>query len=390
MYRIWLVILFCLSLALSSHNFLISAQPTPNILKPHVSSEKVITKSESAVTDANSQLIPNHPRGDVRLVVVSDLNGAYGSTDYDPEIDQAIKLIPLWQPDLVICGGDMIAGQKQSLSVEQIRAMWAAFDQHIAEPLRNAQIPFGFTIGNHDASGAIAADGTFSFAKERNLATEYWRNPQHHPGVKFVDYYEFPFYYTFATKDIFFVVWDGSSHRIPPDKLAWVEQVLASPASKQAKMRIMLGHLPLYAVAEGRNQPGEVMANAEQLRAMLERYQVHTYISGHHHAYYPAHRGSLQLLHTGNLGAGSRVLIDSKLPPRKTLTVIDINFKTPELTTYTTYEMPTLKLIKDQQLPSILVGHNGFVLRRDIEWQDLTTDEKNLCQNRLGTKLCQP
>ena len=184
------------------------------------------------------------------------------------------------------------------------------------------------------------------------------------------------------------MVWDGSASQIPQEKLAWVEKTLASPQAQQAKMRILLGHLPLYGVAVGRNKPGEVMNNGEDLRAMLEKYHVHTYISGHQHAYYPGHRGKLQLLHLGILGSGPRALIDSQLPPRKTITVIDINFDSAELSNYTTYDMQTLELIGYQELPRFLAGHNGMVLRRDIEVEDLTSLEKASCKRSLGTKLC--
>jgi hypothetical protein len=330
----------------------------------------------------------NPPRGDVRLLVISDLNSAYGSTDYDPEVDKGIALAPFWRPDIVICGGDMVAGQKSTLSDENIRAMWAAFDDHIAAPLRRAKLPFGFTIGNHDASGALGVKGNFLFQRERNLATEYWQDSAHDPGVQFVDRFEFPFYYTFEYKDIFFLVWDGSSNNIPKEKLDWVEKTLASPKAQSAKMRIVVSHLPLYGVAVGRNKPAEVMANADQLRAMLERYNVHTYISGHQHAYYPGHRGKLQLLHMGILGSGPRPLIDSRTPPWKALTVLDINFNSPELTTYTTYDIQTLKVVQYEQVPRFLAGHNGVVLRRDVEWNELTAKEKSFCINRLGNKLC--
>ena len=69
-------------------------------------------------------------------------------------------MIPFWQPDLVLCSGDMIAGQKPSLTPTQIRAMWQSFDRNIAQPIRNLNIPFGFTIGNHDGSGAVAFEQT--------------------------------------------------------------------------------------------------------------------------------------------------------------------------------------------------------------------------------------
>ncbi|WP_035985691.1 metallophosphoesterase family protein [Leptolyngbya sp. KIOST-1] len=328
------------------------------------------------------------PRKDVRLVAISDLNSAYGSTDYDPEVDKAIALLPFWQPDLVVCGGDMVAGQKASLTPEQIRAMWQAFDDRVAAPLRAQNLPFGFTVGNHDASGARGPNNTFLFQQERDLATVYWRAPEHSPGVNFIDRSDFPFYYTFEQQGIFFMAWDGSTSQIPADKLAWVEQALASDAAQQAKARILISHLPLYGVAVGRDRPGEVMANPEQLRAMLERYRVHTYISGHHHAYYPGHRGQLQLLHTGILGSGPRPLIDSNRPPWKGLTVIDIDFSDPDLTTYTTYDIQTLRTVEYDELPRFLAGHNGVVLRRDIAYDDLAPDEKSFCEQRLGKALC--
>ncbi len=330
----------------------------------------------------------NPPRGDVRLVVVSDLNASYGSITYDPEVDQGISLLPFWAPDLVACSGDMVAGQDLSLSEVQIQAMWDGFETHVARRLRDYNLPFGFTVGNHDASSAVGSGGKFLFQKDRDLAFDYWAVPEHDPGVEFVDRFEFPFYYTFKHDDIFFVAWDGSSHQIPEDKLKWVETALASEAAQGAKLRIVLGHLPLYAVAVGRNEPAEVLENAEALQTLLERYDVHTYISGHHHAYYPAHRGNLQLLHMGILGSGPRPLIDSNLAPRKAITVLDINFADPNLTTYTTYDAQTLELIEFEQLPRFLAGHNGMVLRRDVDMDELQATEVDFCRQRLGDALC--
>lgn len=328
------------------------------------------------------------PRKDVRLMVISDMNDVYGSTDYPPEVDRAIQLMPHWDPDIVIGGGDMVAGQDPRLSREQIQAMWAAFDDHVASPLRQAGLPYGFTIGNHDASSARAVTGSFLFQQERDLASAYWNDPAHNPGLSFIDRAGFPFYYTFKHQGIFYLAWDASSNYIPPEQLAWAEQSLSSDAAQAARLRIVLGHLPLYAVSVGRNEPGEVLTEADQKRELLERHGVHTYISGHHHSYYPGHKGDLQLLHCGILGAGPRPLIDSPLPPRKTLTLVDVDFNAAE-TLYTTYNMVTLEQIEYGELPRFLTGHNGLVLRRDVDWEDLTPEEVATCQTRIGS-LCQP
>ncbi|MGK7912137.1 MAG: metallophosphoesterase [Synechococcus sp.] len=365
-------------------------QPSAETIAETVDEPTPIARPLPPETEAIVHSIPgglyNPPRGDMRIVVISDLNSAYGSTDYDPDVDKGINLTPFWAPDLVLISGDMVAGQSPSLTPAQIRAMWAAFDSHVAAPLRDRNIPLGFSLGNHDASSARTTAGSFAFQTERDLAAEYWNNPDRSSSLNFVDRDDFPFYYTFEQQGVFFLTWDGSSSYIPPDKLAWVEQALSSPVAQNARLRIVISHLPLFAVAEGRNSPGEVMGNADQLRKLLERHNVHTYISGHQHAYYPGHRGDLQLLHTGILGSGPRVLIDSNLSPRKTVTVVDIQFDNPDLTTYTTYDISTLQRVELESLPRLLVGHNGDVLRRDIELSDLTSVEQSLCQQRLGTQ----
>jgi 2',3'-cyclic-nucleotide 2'-phosphodiesterase (5'-nucleotidase family) len=307
--------------------------------------------------------------------VISDLNSAYGATDYRDEVKQAVKFIPDWEPDLILCSGDMIAGQTV-LTREQIQAMWDGFEKHIGSKIRATKIPYGFTIGNHDASAWKNSKGDYLFKDERELAAEYWNDPKHDPNLKFVDRAGFPYYYTFEQNDIFYLVWDASTNRVPPEQVEWAEKALASSKAQNAKMRIAIGHLPFYAVAVGRESIGEVLADADKLRAMLEKYRVHTYISGHHHAYYPGHRGKLELLATGALGEGARPLLDANLPIIRTITVVDINFS-DNSTTYTTYNMNTLQVVDQQILPRMIVGPNGYVVRRDIPEDSLTPEEKN-------------
>ena len=309
--------------------------------------------------------IYNPPRKDFRIVVISDLNSQYGSTEYEPEIDKAIALLPIWQPDLVLCGGDAIAGQKASLTEAQIEAMWSAFDKHIAEPLRKYDIPYGFTIGNHDGSGAIK-NNKLVFKQERELAANYWNDRRRDPSLNFVDRGQFPFYYTFQFNDIFFLVWDASTHIISPEQIAWVKQSLGSETARQAKMRMAIGHLPLYSVATSKNKPGEYLAEAEKLRSLLLENRVHTYISGHHHAYYPGKKGELELLHAGALGQGARQLIGSNLSPRNTITILDIELAT-EKTIYTTYDIKTEEIIDRDSLPDFIDAENGRIFRRDLK-----------------------
>jgi Calcineurin-like phosphoesterase len=356
-----------------------SASPSSaaNELGDTVTPQSSPSESQPTATNPDAEGLFNPPKGDVRMVVISDLNSQYGSTDYEPEVDQAIALLSFWQPDLVLCGGDMVAGQSRSLSDTEIQAMWDGFDRHISTPLRAAGIPFGFTIGNHDGSGAIASDGSFSFARDRAIATDYWTNPTRDPGLQFIDRAKFPFYYTFQQNNIFFLVWDASTSEITPEQLTWVERSLSSSAAQSAKLRIVIGHLPLYAVSVGRDTAGNYLDQAEELRSRLERHQVHTYISGHHHAYYPGHKGELELLHCGVLGSGKRSLLNGDVTPFKSVTVIDVNLTTAD-TIYTTYNMETMTVVDQQQLPKLIVGPNGKILRRDVSWESLTPEEQAL------------
>ena len=317
-----------------------------------------------SATAANIEDIYLPPHKDFRLVVISDFNSQYGSTEYEVEVDEAIALIPQWQPDLVLSGGDAIAGQKASLTKAQINAMWAAFDRHVAAPLREYGVPFGFTIGNHDGSGAIK-DRTLIFKQERDLAQAYWQQQQDRLGLNFVDRANFPFYYSFEQKDIFFLVWDASTDNISQQQLNWIEQALASPAARQAAIKIVIGHLPLYPVATAKNKPGEYLAQGKQLRSLLEQNQVLMYVSGHHHAYYPGKLGKLKLFHAGALGQGARQLINGTLPPSKTVTVIDLELD-PARITYTTYNAETWEVISLEQLPAAIPSIDGDILRHDL------------------------
>ena len=303
-------------------------------------------------------------RGDIRIAIISDLNSAYGSTNYLPEVAQGIALLPDWQPDLVLCGGDMVAGQSLDLSSTQIEAMWAAFDEKILAPIRTAQIPFAATIGNHDGS-SYRNNGEFVYVLDRQETAKYWSGHQSDTGITFVEAAAFPFHYSFKQNNIFYLIWDASSANIPAEQVDWANRALSSPEAQSADLRIVMGHLPLYAVAQNRDRPGEFLNQADELRALLEQHQVHTYISGHHHAYFPGQVGQLNTLHAGALGSGPKALLSSTAAPFQTLTIMDLFLDTAS-TVYTTYNMNTMAVVDPQTLPSAITGPNGREQRQNL------------------------
>jgi 3',5'-cyclic AMP phosphodiesterase CpdA len=164
---------------------------------------------------------------------------------------------------------------------------------------------------------------------------------------------------------------------IDPKQIEWAEASLASEVAQSAKVRIVVGHLPLYAITYGREFPGEYLDRAEELRALMEKYRVHTYISGHDHAYYPAHKGKLELLNMGILGSGVRQLLNGNTPLLKAMTIIDIKTDS-DTVIYTTYNMRTLKVIELSELPRLIATPTGQIYRLDINESDLTPAEREL------------
>jgi hypothetical protein len=303
----------------------------------------------------------------LRIVLLADMNSSYGSTEYEPEVPLTIARTGEWRPDLVLIAGDMVAGQAPNLPDGNVRAMWAAFDSVAARPLRDAGIPLVPTMGNHDASGYPA------HARDQRLAQEFWRDPARRGQVPVHgDETGYPFQYAALESGVFVLSWFASYAEGPgePERLAWADSALASPAARDADLRLVLGHLPLYAVAQQRDRRGEVLAEPDRLREVLERRNVDAYLSGHHHAWYPGRRGGLDLLHAGALGQGARQLLGSDAPPMQTVTVIEVDRATGEMAVRT-YEVDAgaevpFREIDPATLPERIDGHNGFIVRRDL------------------------
>ena len=309
-----------------------------------------------------SQTQTNPERGDIRVVILGDFNSSYGSLSYPPELSKVLETtLRVWQPDLLLSPGDVVAGQSTALPDERFAEMWAAFDAVVAQPLREAGIPYALAVGNHDGSSLRASNGTFQFERERAAARAYWRQPRH-DTLAYQNQDDFPFNYSFVFADVFFVVWDASSAVITDDQRAWLAAELTRPAARNARLRILTGHLPLYGVGEGKDKPGEVLNGAKDLRSQLERLGVDLYVSGHHAAYYPARAGSLTLLHAGGIGA--RRLVGDSAEPRSTVTVLDIDLEPRDLR-FTTFDTASFEVVALEALPERLDGLNGPLWRVD-------------------------
>jgi hypothetical protein len=303
--------------------------------------------------------VVNPFRGNVRFVVLSDFNGPYGSLDYDARVDTLIQLTQtVWQPNALLSAGDVIAGQSTGLPESRFAEMWQVFDERVRAPLAAAEIPVVVAMGNHDGSSQRLSDGSYSFARERRAAQNYWQSIP--TSLNYLDDDDLPFQASLLVGDVFVAVWDASSATITEGQLAWLEAELTRPGAQNASARILLGHLPLFAVSEAKNSPGEVLSQGQALATWLEQAGIDLYISGHHAAYYPAQWGNLKLLHTGGIGA--RQLIGSDNSPQSTVTILDIDVNPVNLREVT-LDASSLMLVGPQTLPTSITSLNGTITR---------------------------
>ncbi|RYG32753.1 MAG: metallophosphoesterase [Chitinophagaceae bacterium] len=294
----------------------------------------------------------------LKILVISDLNSAYGSVTYSPDVLKVISKIDSIKPDLILCGGDMVAGQKATLTADQTSDMWTAFKAQILDPIHRRGVPFGFTIGNHD--------GSPGFLQDRNLARQFWEGERTSTRLNFVDGSHYPFYYSFEQNGVFFISWDAAGAAIKADVYDWMQGQLQSASARKARMRIVLGHLPLYAIVADKNKPGEVNEDPARALRFFKEHDVDMYISGHQHAYFPATKEGVELFNAGAIGEGPRALLGDADGPIKTYSILQIPVRNPRRFTYTTVDPATGKSIVLSDLPLSISGFNGSIDRIPI------------------------
>lgn len=252
---------------------------------------------------------PGNAPSRLRVAVVSDLNGGYGSRNYGEAVHGAVARILQLSPDLVLSTGDMVAGQRGGLDY---RGMWASFHAAVSDRLASADIPFAVSPGNHDASGYPP------YAHERAVFAEEWRLRR--PELAFQDGSQFPLRYSFTAGPALFVALDATTvGPLDAEQMEWLDRQLELGAHQRVK--IVFGHVPLYPFAEGRRS--EYLGDGT-LEELLVRHDVSLFLSGHHHAYYPGRRGPLRLVSMACLGGGARPLIGEREPSARSILVLEI------------------------------------------------------------------
>lgn len=249
----------------------------------------------------------------LRIAVISDLNESYGTVGYGPVVPAAIADIIARGPDLVLCTGDMVAGQRTNphLGPEELSAMWAGFAENVSRPLAQAGIPLLTVPGNHDASA-------YPGFEDERAAYAAALGPMR-PDLPFLDDADFPFRWAVRMEGVTLIGLDLTiSGPLDKEQADWLSALLDREAKGPV---IVLGHLPLYPVSKGRES--QVIGDPA-FHAMLRAGGVRAYLSGHHHAFAVMEEDSIAYVAQAALGSGPRVRLGEAEPSPRAYTWLEI------------------------------------------------------------------
>ncbi|MDP6832881.1 MAG: metallophosphoesterase [Alphaproteobacteria bacterium] len=221
--------------------------------------------------------IQGSSRGPLRLVFYTDVH-ARQDGGVPEALGRAAARINVQKPDLVLGGGDLVAGNFDSTAAE-VAPMWDAYmamhrairgEHHVA-------------IGNHDLMGVLPRDGSAPvadprlFYKQRLGVTDTYRA------------FDALGYHVMLLDPIWI---SGDKHqyhgRIAPPQLDWIEAELSRiPRSKPI---VLVTHIPLLTAFLGAKEgmavaaePFMVVTNNREVLALFAQHNLALVLQGHLH-----------------------------------------------------------------------------------------------------------
>lgn len=210
------------------------------------------------------------------FVFMTDIHVCY-ERNADKGLQQAVDTINKLAPDFVITGGDNIMdalGQKQSHA--------DSLYQLYTEIMKNLKMPVHHGMGNHEVFG---------------LYTESGIDPSHELyGKKMFENRLAKPYYSFDEKEWHFIMLDPIGYTedrhyygyIDSVQTEWLKTDLAAVGTE--KPVVVVTHIPLVSIGaqimEGPTEPfskGSIVTNANEIRTILENYNVKLVLQGHLH-----------------------------------------------------------------------------------------------------------
>lgn len=315
---------------------------------PVAGSGEARDESNHVVADTAIAVSPTHTNS-FRVVVISDLNGSYGSTEYGPAVHAAIARIVELRPAAVLSTGDMVAGQSPRAPH---REMWRAFHEAVTDRFARAGLPFAVSPGNHDASAYSR------FTSERYVFIDEWSRRK--PELDYIDDSHYPLRYAFRIGSAVFLSLDATtSGPLSEEQRAWVRNILER--TRDDGPHVAFGHVPLYPFTRGRETQ---YLGDEQLEAIFREFGVDLVLSGHHHGFYVGEKDGLALVSAACLGAGPRALIGEEESSERAIVVIEI--RDHEIASIDALVSPDfVRSIDYERLPERLGAGDRTLLRAD-------------------------
>ncbi len=248
---------------------------------------------------------PLAPPAPTVVGIISDLNGTECQTAYPRNSVVAFEtLLKNHKPSHIIMPGDLVNGECLSYSgskpyADVTREMWQSFEANFF-----SKVPNGTSItiapGNHDAPWLTSSSRT-TFKLENEAFKNFWNKKEFALGVSRLSVAgvqdNYPYYWAYVTDDIFFVTLQSTRTSTLSDNVkqkAWLKAVLSSPQAKNARARIVYGHVPPYPVLDpsvGSKYDAvlknEQIGKSDSLMDILLDHQTDLLVVAHSHAPYP-------------------------------------------------------------------------------------------------------
>lgn len=253
----------------------------------------------------------------LRIAIISDMNGDYGSPEYSIRVHKAIEKLRNLKPDAVLVTGDMVSGEKKGLDY---KAMWKGFRDTVTLPLTQSDLPILVTPGNHDASGWSGYENERKIYKEE-WSTYYNDYLSKNQSVRLLSMENYPFFYSFSIKDVFFMSIDATTQlELSPAQKIWLEN--QSKNSSNFKHKVVFSHYPMHPIAIQREKDFIADKNNTVFK-MLKNNGVNLFLSGHQHAYYPSMWEGVRFVSQACLGGGPRKYIGTSKLSEYSFTMVD-------------------------------------------------------------------
>jgi predicted phosphodiesterase len=201
-----------------------------------------------------------------RFAVIGDRTGGYVGEVFEEIINE----VRLFDPDFVICVGDLIEGYSDDTLL--LHAQWDT----ILENVSTLPCPFYFVAGNHD----IQNERDRSIYAKR---TGYNR------------------YYSFDHESSHFIVLDNtmtywtSPQEMDEEQIEWLCEDLEQ--NKEKDNIFVFYHIPTYLYALETD-------TIDILAELFEEYDVTTVFTGHHHTYAHMTHNGIEYIDVGSSGGG--------------------------------------------------------------------------------------